>query len=391
MKRPLSLYLHFPFCVRKCRYCDFLSFSADAAVREAYLQRLLEEIALRGPSCKDYEVNTLFIGGGTPSLMDGRQMDALMAAVNGCFQVSDQAEITVECNPGTVDGDRLAAYHRAGINRISFGLQSANDAELAYLGRIHTMAQFLENYRAARKAGFHNVNIDLMSALPGQTVASYLETLRQVIHLEPEHISAYSLMIEEGTPFWRLYGEEQETVQNAGGSSSSGTVLPLPDEDSEREMYHRTKAELSKNGYDQYEVSNYAKAGFECRHNLTYWYRGDYLGLGLGAASMVDNIRFSNTRDLQTYMKNFACEEKECLDLQAQMEENMFLGLRCIRGISLRQFRQQFGRDVTAVYGEVIERYCSQGMMQMSREKDRLCLTEKGQDVSNWILADFLL
>lgn len=403
MKRPLSLYLHFPFCVRKCRYCDFLSFSAGETARDAYLKRLLEEIVLRGPCYKDYEVKTIFIGGGTPSLMEGRQMAALMAAISQYFQINPRAEITVECNPGTIDKDKLMSYHEAGINRISFGLQSANDAELQYLGRIHTMKQFLANYQAARNAGFSNINIDLMSALPGQTVASYLESLRQIIGLSPEHISAYSLIIEEGTPFWQLYGQATETMSSvsegnpATEKSAMATpdrrmpVLPLPDEDSEREMYHRTKEELAKNGYGQYEISNYARAGFECRHNLTYWYRGYYLGLGLGAASMVGNIRFSNTRDLQKYMTQFVYEEKECLDVQAQMEETMFLGLRCIKGIRLSEFRRQFGQDVMAIYGEVINKYCRQGMMCMDTEKDRLYLTDQGRDVSNWILADFLL
>lgn len=390
MKRPLSLYLHFPFCVRKCRYCDFLSFSASETARDAYLKRLLEEIVLRGPYYKDYEVKTIFIGGGTPSLMNGRQMAALMAAISQYFQINPQAEITVECNPGTVDRDKLFDYRRAGINRISFGLQSTNDTELQYLGRIHTMEQFLENYHVARKAGFSNINIDLMSALPGQTVASYLKSLRQIISLSPEHISSYSLIIEEGTPFGQIYGELPEEYCD-GPDAAKRTVLPLPDEDSEREMYHRTKEELGSNGYGQYEVSNYARTGFECRHNLTYWYRGDYLGLGLGAASMVDNTRFSNTRDLQKYMTQFAYEEKECLDIQAQMEETMFLGLRCIKGISLNEFSERFGQDVMAIYGEVIDKYCRQGMMCMDIDKDRLYLTDQGRDVSNWILADFLL
>lgn len=389
-RQPLGLYLHFPFCLRKCRYCDFLSFSADERAREAYLERLIEEIAVKGPQYDRYEIKTLFIGGGTPSLMSGRLMDRLMDAIFRHFHVEKSAEMTVECNPGTTDAGKLDAYRRAGLNRISFGLQSMNEAELKYLGRIHTAEQFLENYEAARRCGFENINIDLMSALPGQSVTSYLASLRQVIGLSPEHISAYSLIIEEGTPFWQLYGEPSEGYCDGPGFVKI-PVLPLPDEDSEREMYHRTREELAKNGYGQYEISNYARAGFECGHNLTYWYRGDYLGLGLGAASMVGNIRFSNTRDLQKYMTQFAYEEKECLDVQAQMEETMFLGLRCIKGIRLSEFRQQFGQDVMAIYGEVINKYCRQGMMCMNTEKDRLYLTDQGRDVSNWILADFLL
>lgn len=390
--RPLGLYLHFPFCVRKCRYCDFLSFSSDEAMREAYLKRLKEEIIQRSPQYKDYEIVTLFIGGGTPSLMSGRQLSELMETVYNCFQIAPTAEMTIECNPGTADEEKLLAYRKAGLNRISFGLQSMNDEELKYLGRIHTVSQFLDNYHAARRAGFENINIDLMSALPGQTTATWLETLQKAADLQPEHLSAYSLIIEEGTPFWSLYGgEDEKSGVTASGKCQCNQVLPLPDEDSEREMYHLTKSILADRGYLQYETSNYAKPGYECHHNLTYWYRGDYLGLGLGASSMVDNKRFSNTSDMEIYMQQFGGEQEEILDRQAQMEETMFLGLRCIRGISLEKFRKQFGCMVMDVYGEIIDKYQKQGFLVLDEAGDRLYLTEAGMDVSNWILADFLL
>ena len=287
---PLGLYLHFPFCVRKCRYCDFLSFPSDEAGREAYLQRLKKEIIVRGEKYQDYTIETLFIGGGTPSLMTGQQLTELLDTVRTAFHVSPSGEWTMECNPGTTDAETLKIYRAAGINRLSFGLQSMNDEELKYLGRIHTAKQFLDNYQAARKAGFENINIDLMSALPGQTTDSWLDTLKKAAALEPEHLSAYSLIIEEGTPFWKLYGDDRsgeadvEGIIADGGAGQQGkaAIPALPDEDSEREMYHLTKRILAEQGYERYEVSNYARKGFECRHNLMYWRRKDYLGLGLG-------------------------------------------------------------------------------------------------------------
>ena len=299
-KRPLGLYLHFPFCVRKCRYCDFLSFPSDEAGREIYLERLKEEIKARGAIYQDYNIETLFIGGGTPSLMTGQQLTELLDTVRASFHVSPVGEWTMECNPGTTDAETLRIYRNAGINRLSFGLQSMNDEELKYLGRIHTAKQFAENYQAARRVGFENINIDLMSALPGQTTASWMDTLNKAAAFEPEHLSAYSLIIEEGTPFWDLYGDDRSGEANAdgiiadGGAGQQGkaAIPALPDEDSERQMYHLTKRILAEKGYERYEISNYARKGFECRHNLIYWQRKDYLGLGLGAASMVGNRRF---------------------------------------------------------------------------------------------------
>lgn len=399
IKSPLGLYLHFPFCVRKCRYCDFLSFPSDEAGREAYLQRLKKEIMVRGEKYKDYNIETLFIGGGTPSLMTGQQLTELLDTVRAAFHVSSSGEWTMECNPGTTDAETLKIYRAAGINRLSFGLQSMNDEELKYLGRIHTAKQFMDNYRAARSAGFENINIDLMSALPGQTTSSWLETLNQAADLEPEHLSAYSLIIEEGTPFWKLYGDDTRDQEDKDSEEAEGelalkekaAILALPDEDSEREMYHLTKRILAERGYERYEVSNYAREGFECRHNLIYWQRKDYLGLGLGAASMVGDRRFSNTSDITRYMHDFSYCQEEILDRKAQIEETMFLGLRCTQGVSDRYFKEQFGESMMHIYGDIIRQYISEGFLIYNEEKDRLAFTEAGMDVSNWILSDFLL
>ena len=398
-KRPLGLYLHFPFCVRKCRYCDFLSFPSDEAGREIYLKRLKEEIKARGAAYQDYNIETLFIGGGTPSLMTGQQLTELLDTVRASFHVAPVGEWTMECNPGTTDAEALRIYRNAGINRLSFGLQSMNDEELKYLGRIHTAKQFAENYQAARRVGFENINIDLMSALPGQTTASWLDTLNKAAALEPEHLSAYSLIIEEGTPFWDFYGDDRsgeadvDSIIADGGAGQQGkaAIPALPDEDSERQMYHLTKRILAEKGYERYEISNYARKGFECRHNLIYWQRKDYLGLGLGAASMVGDRRFSNVSDMTSYMHDWSYCQEEILDRKAQIEETMFLGLRCTAGVSDRVFTEKFGQSMMDIYGDIIRKYLSEGFLVFHPSEDRLAFSEAGTDVSNWILSDFLL
>lgn len=398
-KRPLGLYLHFPFCVRKCRYCDFLSFPSDEAGREIYLKRLKEEIKARGAAYQDYNIETLFIGGGTPSLMTGQQLTELLDTVRASFHVAPVGEWTMECNPGTTDAETLRIYRNAGINRLSFGLQSMNDEELKYLGRIHTAKQFAENYQAARRVGFENINIDLMSALPGQTIASWLDTLNKTAALEPEHMSAYSLIIEEGTPFWDFYGDDRSgeadvdgIIADGGAGQQRKAAIPaLPDEDSERQMYHLTKRILAEKGYERYEISNYARKGFECRHNLIYWQRKDYLGLGLGAASMVGDRRFSNVSDMTSYMHDWSYCQEEILDRKAQIEETMFLGLRCTAGVSDRVFTEKFGQSMMDIYGDIIRKYLSEGFLVYNPSEGRLAFSEAGTDVSNWILSDFLL
>lgn len=398
-KRPLGLYLHFPFCVRKCRYCDFLSFPSDEAGREIYLKRLKEEIKARGAAYQDYNIETLFIGGGTPSLMTGQQLTELLDTVRASFHVAPVGEWTMECNPGTTDAETLRIYRNAGINRLSFGLQSMNDEELKYLGRIHTAKQFAENYQAARRVGFENINIDLMSALPGQTTASWLDTLNKAAAFEPEHLSAYSLIIEEGTPFWDFYGDDRSgeadvdgIIADGGAGQQGKAAIPaLPDEDSERQMYHLTKRILAEKGYERYEISNYARKGFECRHNLIYWQRKDYLGLGLGAASMVGDRRFSNVSDMTSYMHDWSYCQEEILDRKAQIEETMFLGLRCTAGVSDRVFTEKFGQSMMDIYGDIIRKYISEGFLVFHPSEDRLAFSEAGTDVSNWILSDFLL
>ena len=285
MEQNLSLYLHIPFCVRKCLYCDFLSGPQSADMQEQYVEALCREIQETSPEYREYQVVSVFIGGGTPSVLLPEQTIRIMETLKSCFILTDTCEISMEMNPGTVTPEKMNAYRACGINRISIGLQSANDGELKALGRIHTCADFLKAYEMAVEAGFTNINVDLMSAIPEQTLKSYQETLQKVLALQPQpvHISAYSLIVEEGTPFY-----EQE--------------LNLPDEETERRMYEITDDILRNAGYHRYEISNYAKAGKECVHNKVYWQRGNYLGLGIGSASLIQNVRFHNMTDISSYV-----------------------------------------------------------------------------------------
>lgn len=362
--RELEIYVHIPFCVRKCDYCDFLSAPATDEVKEQYVERVLEEIR-QSVFAEEYEVTSVFFGGGTPSILPAEQLIRILEKLKGQFHFRNDAEITTEANPGTVDRNKLKAYREAGFNRISFGLQSANNEELRALGRIHTWEELQESFALARELGFTNINVDLMSALPGQTIESWRETLGKVLVLQPEHISAYSLIVEEGTPFYERYAEHPEL---------------LPDEDSERQMYYDTEAILKMHGYHRYEISNYAKPGYECRHNLGYWERKEYIGFGLGAASLLQNIRMTNETDLQEYLQGHFHGSVETLTGKEIREEHFFLGLRKMEGV------QVGGYD--AHYRELIEKLKKDGLLV--EEKDHIRLTRRGIDVSNYVLAQFL-
>ena len=380
--KPLELYIHIPFCIRKCYYCDFLSAPAAGQERQSYVESLCEEIRSYGSLAEAYRIVTIFVGGGTPSILEPEQMEAVFSAVRDTFPVARGAEITVEMNPGTVDMEKLETYRRIGVNRLSIGLQSADDGELLRLGRIHTFEQFLRTWRLVRAAGFRNVNVDLMSAIPGQTVESWERTLRAAAEPGPEHISAYSLIIEEGTPFFEKYGDrsKKDNLSCDGRCPDKDTISAaeaLPDEDGERLMYYRTKEILEAYGYHRYEISNYAKDGFECRHNLGYWERAEYLGVGTGAASLMNNSRWIEG------------EEPEALSREEQMEEFMFLGLRKTDGISKAAFKEQFGCPPESVYGDVMLRMTELGLLKDA--DGYLRLSERGIDVSNCVMSEFLL
>lgn len=425
--RSLSIYIHIPFCVRKCFYCDFLSGPATDGEMDSYVNLLLREIREQSIFYGDHRVVSIFFGGGTPSLLSSRDTGRILEQVRDGFAVAEDVEITIECNPGTAVAEKLKNYITYGINRLSIGLQSTDDEELARIGRIHDYDSFLETYRLARTAGFDNINIDLMAGLPGQSIASYRKTLERVVGLSPEHISAYSLILEEGTPLY----------------VNRNTYL-FPDEDEDREMYELTGTALGEAGFHRYEISNYAREGRECRHNKVYWRRGDYVGFGLGASSMVENVRWKNPdrhsdyavcveqmeahdRDLDSgilihaagskaeqtahitgtvaergmYIEEgkqaatFAemlrrtgrCEVQLLTPLE-QMEEFMFLGLRLTEGVDLGEFRQYFKKSADEIYRKQIETFTAQGLME--RRGDRLRLTPRGVDVSNAVFAAFL-
>ena len=400
--RKLGIYVHIPFCVRKCRYCDFLSFPAAEEIKWAYvraLQREIEGEAGQKTTGKtlpdtDFSVDSVFIGGGTPSVLPEGALEEILDSLRKCcrFSVCPEPEITVEVNPGTVDRRKLESYRKAGVNRISIGTQSVHGEELAYLGRVHSAADFFRTYGETVEAGFTNINVDIMAALPGQSVADYMDNLSQVAGLCPAHISAYSLIIEEGTPFYDLYGGERCRQESSG--TENGCILPLPSEDEEREMYERTDSFLREKGYHRYEISNYAMPGRECRHNKGYWTRQDYVGFGLGAASMVDNVRWKNLTGMDDYLRLAGTEgagvkrEIQRLSRREQMEEFLFLGLRLTEGIGRGEFRQAFGVDVEEVYGTVLGKLCAQGLLETD---GRIRLTDYGRDVSNYVMAEFLL
>ncbi len=419
MKKKLELYIHTPFCVKKCAYCDFLSFPADEQTQEEYVNALLSEIAWYGRQMSGYELATVYIGGGTPTWLRTELMLAVLDAVGNSFLVQRDAEVSMECNPGTVTGAKLQSYRSAGVNRLSIGLQSTEDAELKLLGRMHTYEQFIKTYEMARNAGFGNISVDLISGLPHQTLEVFSGSLQRVVRLRPEHVSVYALMIEKGTPFYDEY--KFDAVRQQGGLPTEA----LPSEDDAYRMYKMAQYMLEEAGYRQYEISNFAKKGYECRHNIGYWTRADYLGLGLGAASLIDNVRYTNTRDLYRYISGADAiksvplsafqkegqngeeavhpasaasqqgiatnlhDEAEPVARKAQMEEFMFLGLRMNDGVARADFERCFGMQIEAVYRRVMDELKAQGLLAAA--EGRIALTDRGMDLSNYAMSKFLL
>lgn len=374
--KKLGIYIHIPFCARKCNYCDFLSAPETRETKERYLSLLDREMQLYKEIVSAREADTLFIGGGTPSFLETDLTDKLLCSVKKWIPSGNLKEFTVECNPNSVTEEKLNLYKEAGVTRISLGMQSACDEELKKLGRLHSVKEFEKTYELVRKHGFERVNIDVMAAIPGQTIESYKHTLEYVVGLSPEHISSYSLIIEEGTPFYEEYREN-----------------PPVDEDTDRQMYDLTKEILGRHGYHRYEISNYAKEGQECIHNLKYWQGGDYLGFGLGAASCMEHERWSNVRGLTDYEDRICrgqkpIEQTEEISKEEQMAEFMFLGLRCMEGVSAERFEKKFHQSVEERYGKVLHKYENMGLMRLVNGNWQL--TEQGIDVSNHIFADFL-
>ena len=375
----IGLYIHIPFCRQKCLYCDFPSFAGKEVLMQAYVDALTAEIRNRGKQNAGKRVCSVFFGGGTPTTLEIPMLEQLMAAVFDSWEIADDAEITTEANPGTLDGKMAAALKKMGFNRLSMGVQAWQNFLLRELGRIHTIEGFLENYRAVRQAGFTNVNVDLMFALPHQTMADWQETVRNIVALEPEHISAYSLIIEEGTNFFERY--------------EKGLLEPASEE-LDREMYHWAVNYLAEKGYGQYEISNFAKAGKESRHNRIYWRAEEYLGLGLGAHSYLAGERFHNPYDLQSYIAaagevSLLKEEIEQITREDALAEFMFLGLRLTEGVSFLRFRERFGTEMQEIYGKEIADLRKMGLLEETEGGIRL--TRRGIDVSNVVFEKFLL
>ena len=384
MKR-LGIYVHIPFCAKKCNYCDFYSLASSEDEKKAYIEALKREIREASKKVSDeYRVYTIYFGGGTPSIIKAYYIKEILEEIRLGFRLYKDdfyPEITIECNPKTVDMEKLLMYKEAVINRISLGLQSANNDELKLLGRIHTFEDFLDSYDMVRKSGFTNVNIDLMSAIPNQKISTYERSLDELIKLNPEHISSYSLIIEEGTNFYKKYAENAPFAKD------------LPSEDEDRAMYELTLTRLAKAGYKRYEISNYAKDGYYSRHNTSYWERVPYLGFGVGASSLFEGERYDNVANLKEYIKNAGFSDIRNnitnLSLKDEMSEFMFLGLRLIDGISKQAFTKKFTFTVEEIFGDVVKKHINNELL--IDNGDFLKLSDRGLDISNYVLSDFLL
>lgn len=376
--KEISIYIHIPFCIRKCNYCDFISFSDMNDKIPKYVKSIKAELELYKEKLHDYTIRTIFIGGGTPSSIDGRYIYDILDYLYGNLTISKYPEVTIEVNPGTLDREKVRIYKETGINRVSMGVQSFNDNILKYIGRIHKVEDVYESYSLLRKEGFENINMDLIFGLPNQTLNDVLFSIREAVNLGVEHISHYSLIIEEGTNFYELY--------KAG-------KLNLPDEDEERIMYHRATEYLIESGFNHYEISNYALPGFECKHNLVYWDLLPYLGIGLGSHSYMGNKRFYNTSNIDNYIekinkKELPIEGEELIDRQTAMEEFCILGIRKIKGIDKKEFKRRFNVEIEDIYDDVIKKHVGDGLL--IDDGDYIRLTKRGLDLSNLVEIDFL-
>ena len=374
-KKELSLYIHIPFCKQKCFYCDFPSYASIDYLKSDYVEALCKEIEEKAIK---YKIKSIFIGGGTPSYLETEEISKILNSINK-LDLSEDIEFTMECNPGALKEEKLRAMLNGGVNRISMGLQAVQNSLLKDIGRIHSFKQFEENFNLARQIGFKNINVDLMFGLPNQKVEEWKESLETIARMNPEHISAYSLIIEEGTAFYKLWERNK---------------LILPSEEEEREMYVITKNILKNYGYHQYEISNYSKVGSECYHNKVYWKSDEYLGLGSASTSFIDGKRIKNIENVKDYIDKINSGEDVIDDiyvntLEDNMEEFVFMGLRMIEGINVNEFNKRFGVTIEGIYKEVIDKNINKKLLVL--ENDRLRLTEKGIELSNSVMSDFIL
>lgn len=374
-KKSLSLYIHIPFCKQKCFYCDFPSYARLEDLKEDYVKALCKEIKNKASK---YRIKSIFIGGGTPSYLNEDEIEQILNKISK-LDLEDNIEFTMECNPGTLTEEKLKIMLKGGVNRISMGLQAVQNSLLKEIGRIHTFKVFEENYNLAREIGFKNINVDLMFGLPNQSIEEWEESLRKIASLKPEHISAYSLIIEEDTGFYKLWENNK---------------LLLPNEEEERIMYSKTKEILESYGYKQYEISNYAKEGYECYHNKVYWKCEEYLGLGSASSSFINERRIKNIEDVKTYIERINKNESiidEVIENKNKdnIEEFIFMGLRMLEGINLSEFKNKFNTNIEDMYKEVIEKNINNNLLII--ENDRLKLTSKGIELSNSVMSDFII
>lgn len=374
----IGLYIHIPFCVSKCKYCDFNSHKINLEEKVKYLEDLKEEMKLYKKEIGDNEIDTVFIGGGTPSILTKEEIKLLFDNIKSNFKLKNNAEITMECNPGTLTVNKLKVMKECGVNRLSIGLQAVQNNHLKYIGRIHTYEEFEENYNQAKNVGFENINIDLMYALPNQKKEDWMESLEKVVKLNPTHISAYSLILEEGTELFNMYERNE---------------FKLLDEDADIEMYEYTINYLKMHGYNQYEISNYAKEGFECKHNILYWKCENYLGLGVSASGYLNNTRYNNISDLDEYNKLIHSGKKpiewqEKLSIKDEIEESIFLGLRMNEGIKFKMFHEKYDFNFEEEYKNEINKLKNMNLIEI--RDGVLKLTQKGREISNSIFVEFI-
>jgi len=376
--KEVGIYIHIPFCKQKCSYCDFVSFANKEEYIQEYIESLKKEILTYANN--NYEVDTIYIGGGTPSFIDSKNITQILELVKEKFNIKDNAEITIEVNPGTVNEEKLQDYMKAGINRLSIGLQSTNDTILKNIGRIHTYKDFLNTYNVARKVGIKNINIDLMLALPNQNLEDLIDSVDKIISIEPEHISVYSLILEEGTLMEKLAQENK---------------LKLPPEELERKMYWTVKEKLENNGYIHYEISNFSKKGFESKHNMNCWNQKEYIGFGVAAHSYISNKRFCNTSNIKDYIENIQkndfknnIEICEIQNEEDRKKEYMLLGLRKINGVNIQEFKNKFVDNPIYLFRKELEKLVKEELIEI--DLNNIKLTSKGLDLANLVWEEFV-
>lgn len=393
--KEIGIYVHIPFCKRKCFYCDFVSYDNKRERIRQYIDTVIEEIEDTASSfTKEHIVNTIYFGGGTPSLLDSRYIKTVLEVLRKNFNISSGVEITLELNPGTIDEEKLKTYQMCGINRLSIGLQTSNDRLLESIGRIHTYSEFLSAYNLSRRMGFNNINVDLMFGLPNETLEDVKKDVENIIELNPEHISTYSLIVEEGTLLEKMLKDSEEKakiieIEAIKENKDISNGFKLPDEDTEREMYWFINEVLEKNGYRQYEISNFSKIGYESRHNTDTWRQKEYLGFGAAAHGYLDGIRYSNKKILSEYMFSFRGKNiEEKLDREKLAKEHMMLGLRMIDGVSISEFERKFSFNPLVYFRFEISKLVDEGLLEI--DLDSIKLTKKGIDLANCVWREFV-